>query len=100
MSAANPGASGRIAPGIRLLLLVALALLQLSGLLIPRGKRRAELGEILLAALRLVEIPLVRSLGLADRGFVREHQCVVLGLAPHVAENRADRREDRRHDRD
>ena len=60
----------------------------------------AELGQVLLAALRLIEIPLIGRFGLLDRGVVLVEQRVVLRRTAHVAEQRADRREDRRHDRD
>ena len=62
--------------------LVTVDFLEVSGLLVTGGERRTQLGEVLLAALRLVEIPLVGSFGLANRGFVLEKQGVVLRRAP------------------
>jgi hypothetical protein len=66
----------------------------------PVVERRAELGEVLLAALGLVEVPLVRGLGLLDRRLVLVQQRVVLRRAGLVGEQRADRRQDRGDDRD
>ena len=90
----------RLGHDLVLLLLVALDLRAVLRLLLAAGERGAELREVLLAALRLVEVPLVRRFGLPDRGFVLVQQRVVLRRAGHVSEQRADRREDRGHDGD
>ena len=60
-------------------------------------KNRAELSQVLLAAFRLVEVPLIGRLGLLDRRVVLVEERFVLRRAAHVAEQRADRCEDRGH---
>src|SRR5665647_903392 len=81
-------------PDVVLLHLVAFDLLPVPRLLLAGGEGRAELSEILLAALRLVKVPLVRRFGLADRRIVLVQQSVVLGGTGHVPEERAEGCED------
>src|SRR6266853_1187871 len=62
------------------------------------GYCRSQFGEVLLAALRLIEIPLVGRFGPSNRRFVLEKQRIVLRRTTHISEQRTDGGEDRRHD--
>ncbi|CAM2140944.1 protein of unknown function [Pararobbsia alpina] len=64
--------------------------------IVPR-QLRAEVGEVLLLALRLVVRPLIRGVGLADRRFVLVVQRKIFRIAALVRHHRADGREHSRH---
>jgi len=81
---------GRVAPGFGLVELDLLGI---------RGDGGGELGQVLLHALRLVEVPLVRRLGSREHRVVLEEEGVVLRVAAEEAHDGAHGREDRREDR-
>src|SRR5258706_13288499 len=76
---------------LRLLLLVALGLAREFLRFIAGSQNGAEFGQVLLAALGLVEGPLVGGLGLLDRGVVLEDGRVGLRGAALIGKYRADR---------
>src|SRR6202165_2431895 len=78
--------------------LVTVDFLEISRLLVAGGQRRSQFGEILLAPLRLIEIPLVGSFGPSNSRFVLEKQRIVLRRPTHISEQCTDGGEDRRHD--
>ncbi len=78
--------------------LVAIDFLKVSRLLVAGGHCRSQFGEILLTALRLIEVPLVGCFGPSNRRFVLEKQRIVLRRTTHISEQRTDGGEDRRHD--
>src|SRR5258705_3039165 len=86
------------------LLLLAGIALRFGGVLLLgfgiRGDARRELRQVLLHALRLVVVPLVRGLGLAQHRLVLADHRLVLRVAAAVAHDGAHRGEHRREDGD
>ena len=78
-----------------LLALVALDLVDVERLARLGRELDRQLGEVLLAALGLVVVPLVRGFGLLDRRLVLVQAGVGLRQAAHVGEQRADGGDDR-----
>src|SRR6185369_15101222 len=80
---------------VRLLALVARGLrVVLAGHLGVGGERRGDLRQVLLLALRLVEIPLVRGLGALQHRIVLEEDRLVLRVPAEEAHDGAHRGED------
>ena len=88
----------RLHHDLLLFLVVAIGFRLVARGLVTGGQHRPQFGKVLLAALRLVEIPLVGRFRAADRRIVLEHERGIARRAAHIAEKRTDRREDGRHD--